>query len=150
MSPEAQVRPATTADLPGLAALETALMDAEAWSPAALGAELESRDRTVLVADAGGGPVGYAVLVVVGEVADLLRIGVRRYHQRRGLASTLLAEALAAARARGARRCLLEVSAANEAALAFYQGRGFTEIDRRPRYYRDGTDAVVLERGLAP
>ena len=43
---------------------------------------------------------------------------------------------------------LLEVAAGNEAALAFYAAEGFTEIDRRRRYYRDGTDAVVLRLDL--
>jgi ribosomal protein S18 acetylase RimI-like enzyme len=43
---------------------------------------------------------------------------------------------------------LLEVSAANVGALGFYAAEGFGEIDRRRRYYRDGTDAVVLQRVL--
>ena len=36
----------------------------------------------------------------------------------------------------------------NADALAFYADRGFVEIDRRPRYYRDGTTAVVLRLPL--
>ena len=37
----------------------------------------------------------------------------------------------------------------NEARLlAFYATRGFVEVDRRPRYYRDGAPAVVLRRPL--
>ena len=32
--------------------------------------------------------------------------------------------------------------------MAFYAAHGFTEIDRRPRYYRDGSDALVLQRDL--
>jgi ribosomal-protein-alanine N-acetyltransferase len=50
-----------------------------------------------------------------------------------------------AARSDGATRMLLEVSAGNAAALAFYAAEGFTRIDRRPRYYLDGTDALVLQ-----
>ena len=38
------------------------------------------------------------------------------------------------------------MSADNDAALAFYAGEGFVEIDRRRGYYRDGSDAVVMER----
>ena len=44
---------------------------------------------------------------------------------------------------------MLEVSAANEAALAFYLRRGFARISTRPRYYRDGSDALVLSRDLS-
>ena len=43
---------------------------------------------------------------------------------------------------------LLEVAATNDAALRLYAAEGFTEIDRRRRYYRDGADAVVMR--LAP
>ena len=52
------------------------------------------------------------------------------------------------ARAEGASRVLLEVSAVNSAALAFYADTDFVEIDRRRRYYRDGSDAVVMRRSL--
>ena len=41
---------------------------------------------------------------------------------------------------------MLEVSAVNDAAIAFYLRHGFAEIARRPRYYRDGSDALVLSR----
>ena len=37
-------------------------------------------------------------------------------------------------------------SAFNAAASAFYAAEGFAPIDRRRRYYRDGSDAVVMER----
>ena len=47
----------------------------------------------------------------------------------------------------GADRLLLEVREDNAGALAFYAARGFVEIDRRPRYYRDGATAVVLALG---
>ena len=36
----------------------------------------------------------------------------------------------------------------NAAALAFYAAEGFTEVARRRRYYRDGADAVVMQRDL--
>ena len=36
----------------------------------------------------------------------------------------------------------------NAGALAFYAATGFAEIARRPRYYRDGATAVVMELPL--
>jgi ribosomal-protein-alanine N-acetyltransferase len=60
----------------------------------------------------------------------------------------LLGETVRLARADGADRVLLEVREDNVAALAFYAARGFTELARRPRYYRDGATAVVLELPL--
>ena len=34
--------------------------------------------------------------------------------------------------------------AANEPALKLYEGLGFNQVGRRPKYYRDGGDAVLL------
>ena len=55
-----------------------------------------------------------------------------------------------AARESGADRLLLEVREDNAGALAFYAARGFVEVDRRRRYYRDGATAVVMRFGLGP
>ena len=93
--------------------------------------------------------VGYVVTMHLGahaDVVDLHRIAVDPDHRRRGLGHALLAAAIEASGP--GRRMLLEVSAANAEALEFYATEGFTEITRRPRYYRDGSDAVVMERML--
>ena len=50
--------------------------------------------------------------------------------------------------AEGADRLLLEVRENNAGAIGFYAAHGFVEIDRRPRYYRDGATAVVMRRAL--
>jgi ribosomal-protein-alanine N-acetyltransferase len=42
------------------------------------------------------------------------------------------------------------VREANAGAIAFYAAHEFAEVDRRPRYYRDGTTAVVMLRSLSP
>lgn len=142
------LRPATAADVPAIAGLEAALFGVDAWSASAVADEVEGAGRHAVVALEGEELVGYAVTLRAGEVADLQRIAVRPDRQRRGLARALLDAVLTQARDGGVERMLLEVSAANEAALAFYAGADFTEIDRRRRYYRDGTDAVVMQRSL--
>lgn len=141
------IRAATPADLTALAALEAELFGADAWDAASLAHELSTPGRRVTVLD-DGAVAAYAVVMVAGDVADLLRIGVLPARQRTGLARLLLADAVHAAADAGARRMLLEVSADNEAAQALYLDFGFAEIDRRRRYYRDGSDAVVLARDL--
>lgn len=139
------IRAATEADLPGLAALDRELFGADAWSEDALRSELAGPGRVFLVADEGE-LVGYAVSMTVGEVADLQRIGVHPLRRRAGHAGALLTALVAASS--GAQRMLLEVSAANDVALAFYRRYGFERINVRSRYYRDGTDAWVLSRDL--
>jgi [ribosomal protein S18]-alanine N-acetyltransferase len=140
-----RLRPATEYDVPALSALEQQMFGVDAWSPALLASELAGPGRAAVVAVSDGEVVGYAVTMAAGDVLDLQRIAVRPDHRRAGLARALLAELLAGA---SADRMLLEVSAENQDALAFYASEGFIEIDRRRRYYRDGSDAVVMRLPL--
>jgi ribosomal-protein-alanine N-acetyltransferase len=133
------LRPATVEDVPAVTALEAETFGADAWSADAVRSELTGERRTAVVA-CDPGVVGYAVTMTAGDVVDLQRIAVAASYRRQGLARQLL-DAVAADS-----RMLLEVGAGNTAALAFYAGEGFTEIARRRGYYRDGSDAVVMER----
>lgn len=144
------LRPAVPRDAAAVAALDRDLLGADAWSESAVLDELSGPGRRAVVADEGGVVLGYAVTRVSGDLADLQRIGVRTDAQRRGVASRLLGEVVAGVRTDGAAVMLLEVSAANATALSFYAHHGFVEIDRRRRYYRDGSDAVVMRRRWEP
>lgn len=143
---------ATVDDLADIARLETRCLGADAWSEALVRDGLVGRLPTIayVVAraeDPAPGPVvGYAVASYVGDVAELQRIAVDPDVRRRGVASELLDEVVARARTAGADRVLLEVREGNAGAIAFYAARGFAEIDRRPRYYRDGATAIVMVR----
>lgn len=148
------IRAATGADVPAIAALEAEALGADAWSEGLVREGVQGNLPTIhyLVAgrdeDGDGAVSGYAVASVAGDIAELQRIAVRPEVRRTGLASQLLGEVLALARAGGADRVLLEVRDTNAGALAFYAAHGFVEVDRRPRYYRDGAPAVVLRRSL--
>lgn len=150
------VRAATEADLEAVVASESANLGADAWSAGLLAEGVAGRvpHAAYLVAEVGDGPggevVGHAVVSVVVDVAELQRIAVDAEHRRSGVASALLDACVEAARAGGANRLLLEVREDNRGALSFYAARGFTEVDRRPRYYRDGATAVVMRLGFGP
>jgi [ribosomal protein S18]-alanine N-acetyltransferase len=144
------VRRATPDDADAVAALEAEALGDDAWSPALVAAGVAGTVPTVtyLVAEVDGAVAGHAVVSVAGDLAELQRVGVIAAHRRQGLASALLDALVALARDGGADRLLLEVREDNHGAAAFYAARGFTEIDRRRRYYRDGATAVVLLRDL--
>jgi [ribosomal protein S18]-alanine N-acetyltransferase len=139
------IRLATEADLARVAALESELFGPDAWDDVALRGELDGPGRRFVVAVADE-VIGYAVSRSIGDVVDLQRIGVSREQQRAGTATALLHDLLA--HPGDADRMMLEVSAANEAAIAFYLRAGFTPIAERPRYYRDGSDALVMNLPL--
>jgi ribosomal-protein-alanine N-acetyltransferase len=140
------VRPATTADVDPVALLELDSFPGDAWTADYLRVTAEGGMPTVrlLVAEVDGTVVAHALLSVVFEIAELQRIAVGPEYRRRGIARALLGSVVATATEEGAERLLLEVRETNEPALAFYASAGFVEIDRRPRYYRDGTAGIVL------
>ena len=144
------VRPAGPGDVEAVARLEEECLGADAWSEGLVreGILGDLPTITYLVADLDGEVVGHAVTSSAGDIAELQRIAVTASRRRQGIAASLLAAVVDAARRTPADRLLLEVREDNRTALAFYAGQGFIEIDRRPRYYSDGTTAVVLRRPL--
>lgn len=96
----------------------------------------------------GGALVGYGVLMMTVDEAELLDITIVPECQRRGLGGALLDELLGVARSHGATRMLLEVRAGNEPGLALYRSFGFAEIGRRRAYYHGKEDAIVMARSL--
>ena len=150
-----EVRAATADDAIAVAALEESALGSDAWSAGLVAEGVAGRVPTTLylvATDSSVEPVetlvGYAAASLVADLAELQRIAVAATHRRTGVASDLLARVESEARRRHADRVLLEVREDNHVACAFYAARGFTEIDRRPRYYADGTTAVVLLKEL--
>ncbi|MDO7868726.1 GNAT family N-acetyltransferase [Nocardioides jiangxiensis] len=151
------IRPATVDDAAAIAALEPVLFPGDAWSREQVAEELSGYGRrgwVLLTSSAAGEPgsaaevAGYVIMRTVADVSDLQRIGVAPDGQRSGVASQLMDVALDGVREDGAERVLLEVAEDNAAARALYARFGFVEIDRRPRYYRSGAAALVLELAL--
>ena len=144
------IRPAAPADVDAIAGLEWENLGRDAWSRALVEEGVAGELPTVryLVATDGDEVVGHAVVSVVADVSELQRIAVNAAHRRAGLATSLLEEVVDLARIEGADRLLLEVREDNAGAIAFYAARGFVEIDRRRRYYRDGGTALVMSKDI--
>lgn len=172
----ALLRPMREEDLAAVAALETALFGAEAWSADVLAAELEAAlgaqaDRVYVVVEEprpgtrGGAPedgapgdgarhlLGYAGLWFGdgrGD-ADLLTIATVPAARRGGLATAMLTHLLDEARRRGCEHVLLEVRRSNTAAQALYERHGFEVLGVRRCYYTGpDEDALVMRRRLGP
>lgn len=99
---------------------------------------LESAEQTI----------GYAVLMLGVNEAELLNIGVAPAQQRKGWGKQLLLEVLNLARARTLERVLLEVRVSNAPAIALYRATGFNPIGVRRGYYASQLgreDAMMME-----
>lgn len=118
----------------------------DATGPDDVGALRAGPHTEVFVSRRGEAPVGFAVLQVVADEAELHRVAVHPDHRRRGLARRLVEAVLRRAEARGAARLYLEVARGNAPAVALYRGMGFDVDGVRRAYYSDGDDALLMSR----
>ncbi|ANY09841.1 hypothetical protein AFB00_06310 [Pseudonocardia sp. HH130630-07] len=77
-----------------------------------------------------GGTTGAVSAAIVADHVYVARLQVRESHRRRGIGATLMRDALAWARTRGARHATLDVTADNAPARALYAHDGWTEHHR--------------------
>ncbi|MDT4939744.1 MAG: [ribosomal protein S18]-alanine N-acetyltransferase [Pseudonocardiales bacterium] len=151
MTSEIAVVPMQTGHIAALMPYERDMFGTEAWTASGYRTELaDVRRRYYLAAeDAAGRLLGWAGLMVIGESAQILTIGVVPPARRRGIARALLTGLLDEARRRAAVEVFLEVRVDNTAARALYAADGFVEIGTRPGYYDAGRiDAVTMRRDL--
>jgi len=95
--------------------------------------------------------LGYAVLMLAVDEAELLDIAIAAGQQRHGWGRKLLEEMMALARRQNMQRMVLEVRASNAAAIALYRKAGFSDIGLRRDYYpavNGREDAILMGREL--
>ena len=93
-----------------------------------------------------------AYLFACWQVDELhvLKVATHPLHEGKGLATSLVAEARVEAERGGAHALVLEVRPSNRRALRLYRHLGWVVVGRRPRYYADGEDALVMTLEFAP
>lgn len=156
-------KPLDAAHAEDVAAMESQVMGSDAWNAALVADELPRTDRTwwaAYVAEDSGSDsandgeaagqklVGYAGGMIVDGQVQILKIGTDPAWRRRGIARQLISRVASDARDLGATTCSLEVRASNTGAQAFYESLGMRAIGKRPRYYSDREDAVIMEGPL--
>jgi ribosomal-protein-alanine N-acetyltransferase len=104
----------------------------------------------------GSGEVARASIsgFIVAEVGrrgigHIITIDVVAATRRRGVGSLLLRAAEDRLRSVGSFAVALETAVDNVSALRFYKRHGYDVIQTLPRYYSNGTDALVLQKELA-
>jgi [ribosomal protein S18]-alanine N-acetyltransferase len=113
-----------------------------------------------LVAELGGGIVGYVMARVEYGFSHLKRLGlarkghivsvaVREEHRGKGVGSQLMRASQEAMTARGATECYLEVRVTNVDAINLYQKLDYKTSGRLEGYYKDGEAALIMATALA-
>ncbi|MGD8632980.1 MAG: GNAT family N-acetyltransferase [Anaerolineales bacterium] len=127
--------------------LEKLCFDADAWPWIDILAALVFPETVRLVIEIGDELVGF----VVGdrrrgqELGWIASIAVHPRHRRRGFATQLLR---ACERELDMPRVRLSLRRSNGGALRLYQQQGYVQIDHWPKYYRNGEDAIVMEKAM--
>jgi ribosomal-protein-alanine N-acetyltransferase len=144
-SPLVEVRRLLYTDLPDVIAIERRVFPTP-WSLAMLVLELSKQSGICLAALCEGKLVGYLICSRYDTVWHIMNVAVDLRHQRRGLASTMLAELYDRVNDEDA-RFTLEVRRSNTVAIHLYEREGFRAAGMRRRYYQDnGEDALVMWR----
>jgi ribosomal-protein-alanine N-acetyltransferase len=107
-----------------------------AWSPSELQRMSRQPGAGAFVLETGPHLAGILLLRMAADEAEVLTLAVASSHRRRGGASQLFALGLNWLRNHHVDSLYLEVSAANSAAIGFYERHGFTTVGTRPAYYR--------------
>jgi ribosomal protein S18 acetylase RimI-like enzyme len=144
------IRPATSADLDTIRGLWEEMEEEiggppwvhETWEEERVDVERRLRDAVIFLAEDDGQTVGYAALDYRDpRVAELQSLYVRPASRRSGVASTLIAQASAAARDHGYDHMVLGVLSSNHDARAVYERLGFVEYHQTLATSLDDLDA---------
>lgn len=124
----------------------------EAWTRGQCLGMLSLPEVWLLLAMEGDRPLGFALSRLIVDEVELLLLAVDPARRGQGNGRRLVEHTIALARARGARRLLLEMRAGNPAA-GLYGAVGFERIGERRSYYRGAggqtADAWTLARAIA-
>ncbi|MBI2819608.1 MAG: ribosomal protein S18-alanine N-acetyltransferase [Acidobacteria bacterium] len=136
-------------DFPSLCRLDQMCFPpAIAYDPEEIAAALVQPHTFCVVAEQDEQVVGFILLNYRRTVGHIITIDLHPDYRRRGLGSRFMKMAEQHLAELGVRRVVLEVATNNDAAIAFYRARGYSTQRILPHYYRDGTDAYMMEKVL--
>ncbi|MDL2260120.1 ribosomal protein S18-alanine N-acetyltransferase [Deltaproteobacteria bacterium OttesenSCG-928-K17] len=131
------------ADLPGVIELEKEAY-AQPWTAENFIGEFQRRITLPLGFKNAGQVVAHCFFWLLPPEIHLLNVAVKPEFRRLGLARRLLEAMVVIGRRGGAETVFLEARAGNIAAIRLYESIGFITAGRRPGYYEDGEDALLM------
>lgn len=144
-------------DTERLASIHAAGFPGAAWSASDLAALLREESVFGVVARRANAfgtrsAVGFVLVRVAADEAEILTIAVAASHRRRGVGRALIEEAMRRLYRDRVACLFLEVDAGNAAALALYHRLRFEKVGERKGYYAHGTvpgaTALVMRADL--
>jgi ribosomal protein S18 acetylase RimI-like enzyme len=146
---DVHLRPARASDIGALSAIEEAVFPTDRISRHALARLVKSASAAIIVAAAGKGIAGYAVVLTRSGSGIARLYSIAAAPGRKGVGGLLLDAAEKFAVTRSKRAMRLEVRMDNARAIHLYERSGYRPIGRRDHYYQDGQTALRYEKPLS-
>ncbi len=90
--------------------------------------------------------IGLCSAWLVIDELHITSIAVHPIHRRKGLGKFLLSNLIKRSKSLQTNHIILEVKDNNEPAKAFYKSMGFKTVGNRSNFYKDGSDALLLNK----
>ena len=116
----------------------------EFWNAEVLAKELENPLSTYIVALNEKQVVGYAGLWIPCEEGHITNIVTKLDKRGNKIATKMLEELINIAKEKKLASVTLEVNVHNDIAISLYQKYNFVEVGRRPKYYNNIDDAIIM------
>jgi len=114
------------------------------WSLNAFKSEVKNPISHLWVLKGGDALSGYICFWIFDKETQLLSLAIHPRNRGQGLGHYLLKKMIKTAVAKGVQHIWLEVRPSNLVGKRLYQKMGFEEVYRRPRYYSNTEDAIVM------
>ncbi len=142
------VRPMEKNDLETVLALERQSF-VEPWTAEHFVYELGQNPYSyTFICEQKGVFIGYINFWIMFDQATINKIAIMPIYQNRGIGKTLLNDAIERMKMAHVTHLNLEVRVSNLVAQKLYTHFGFTALLRKPAYYQDGEDAILMSRSL--
>lgn len=119
----------------------------DAWDIRAFEREFKVPNSKRWVLELKDNILGYCIVWVVSDEAQIMSIAIDKDHQGKGLGKFLLSYVLEKLIDK-VKIVTLDVKSSNFKAIRLYQSLGFEIISYRSRYYQSGKDAIQMELKL--
>ncbi len=89
--------------------------------------------------------MGFAGILINLDCVEIMNIVVRKSFRHQGIGQELLEELIDLAKETNLECLKLEVNEKNFPAIKLYKKNGFEEVGRRPKYYHNIEDAILMQ-----
>ena len=144
LKPQYELKPMQDVDLDAVMCIEP-MIYSHPWTRGNFADSLNA-GHSAWVLVLRGEIIGYALMMLVLDEAQLLNLSVAKTHQKQGWGRVLMEHMIEKAKHYKATNMFLEVRTSNISAIALYENMGFNEMSIRRKYYpaQNGREDAVL------